>query len=98
MFDTKEGLMDLDFDNMELYKQSGDLCCPMQKLMFTDRMWMAECPSGKAYLIEQRNGVQYDTIDYVVYRIKSCKINRLTNELQYNYCYIGQSEEYNVNH
>jgi hypothetical protein len=96
MFDTTEGPMEIDFVNKELYKQSGDLLCPMTKLVFTDRMWIAEGPDGKSYLIEQRNGEDSDTCFYIVYRIKACNIDRSTGRLLLNDVEIGRTEEYSL--
>lgn len=56
MFETFDGPMELDFDDMTLYVQRGDLCW---KLEVCDRYalpsWMATCPmTGRQLLIIQR--------------------------------------------
>ena len=58
MFETTEGLMELDFEKMELYVQRGDLCWPMLRVgnrHFTPfGTWVATCPmTGRQLWITQ---------------------------------------------
>lgn len=95
---TSEGFMDLDWDNMELYKQRGDLLCPIVKLAFVDCFWTAECPDGSAYLIEQQAAQTPGKIVYLVHRIRNMKFSRFVNDTTVimETKHIGTSEEYEV--
>ncbi len=50
--DTTEGLVEIDFDKLEMYMKRTDLCCPMVQI---DRYtWTATCPmSDREYLINR---------------------------------------------
>ena len=100
MFQTTEGTMDLDFENMELYKQSGDLLYPMVPMPMTDRVWSAISPDGSQYLVQQVVSLcNRRQCRYNIYRVKIVRtLDGLSPGfvISYESAFIGTSEEYDL--
>lgn len=93
---TTEGFMDLDFENMELYKQGG-LLCPMVPMPMTDQLWWADCPDGSQYLIQWEKTEGRKSCHYNVYRLRELRVSNLRGlGLDYISEQIGTSEEFDL--